>query len=160
MYDRERQKEDGMSARAVVECIENDTGVKLSIRTIQKKVHAGDVGTSPLRRGPKGNIPDHLYRNLCIAYESFVVINQINGTMHMCRPKRVGPLLRQVIYGHSDNWKPLFERVQKDTAANLRRQKAKNSEDRRNRWTTEGNIAAWFDNWENDLVKLGLDEGS
>ena len=156
MYNRERQKDDGLSARAVVECIEKDTGVKISIRTIQKKIKAGDVGTSPLRRGPKGNIPDHLYRNLCIAYESFAIINQINGTMYICRPKVVGPLLQQVIYGHSDNWEYLFKRVQKDTAANLRRQKAKNSEERRNRWTTEGNIAAWFDNWENDLVKLGF----
>ena len=41
----------------------------------------------------------------------------------MCRPKQVGPLLWQVIYGHSDNWKPIFEPGQKDTAANLRRQK-------------------------------------
>ena len=28
MYDCERQKEDGMSAQAVVECIENDTGAR------------------------------------------------------------------------------------------------------------------------------------
>jgi hypothetical protein len=37
MYDREQQKEDGMSAWAVVECIENDTGVKLSSVRSKKK---------------------------------------------------------------------------------------------------------------------------
>ena len=38
MYAREREKDDGMSARAVVDTIEKDTGVKLSRRTIQRKV--------------------------------------------------------------------------------------------------------------------------
>ena len=50
--------------------IENDTGVKVSGRTIQDEVKNRNVGTSPLRRGPEGHIPDHSYRDLCLAYES------------------------------------------------------------------------------------------
>ena len=85
MYDRERQnKKGGMSARAVAELVEKDCGVKISARTIQQKVKEGNVGVSPLRRGPKGNIPDRSYQNLCLAYESYVTINQINGTMRNC----------------------------------------------------------------------------
>ena len=61
MYAREREKDDGMSARAVVDTIEKDTGVILCVRTIPKKVSAGNTGTTPLRRGPKGHIPDCSY---------------------------------------------------------------------------------------------------
>ena len=140
-----------MSARAVVDTIEKDTGVRLCVRTNQKKVSAGNIGTSPLQRGPKGCIPDLHYLSLCLAYESFVTINQLNGTMRACRPKRIGPLVHKVIHGDSDNWESLFKRVQKDTAINLRRQKAKNAEDRRIRWTTEKKLSAWFDNFEEDI---------
>ena len=68
MYDRERQnKKGGMSAQAVAELVEKDSGVKISARSIQQKVKEGNVGVSPLRRGPKGNIPDRSYQNLCLA---------------------------------------------------------------------------------------------
>ncbi len=60
----------GMSAQAVADVIENDTGVKVSGRTIQDEVKNRNVGISPLRRGPEGHIPDHSYRDLCLAYES------------------------------------------------------------------------------------------
>ena len=145
-----------MSARAVAELVEKDCGVKISARTIQQKVKEGNVGVSPLRRGPKGNIPDRSYQNLCLAYESYVTINQINGTMRNCRRKNVGPLLQRVIYGHAEDWDTLFKRVQNSTASNLRRQKPKNAEDRRIRWTTGKNLNRWFDNWEDDLVELGF----
>ncbi len=56
-------------------------GQSLCPRTIQKKVKEGKIGCSPLRRGPKGNIPELHCKNLCAEYESFVTINQINGSM-------------------------------------------------------------------------------
>jgi hypothetical protein len=99
LYARQWEKPDGMSAQEVVDLIKNETGVELSWRTIQQKVKDGNVGTSPLQRGAKGNIPERHYRNLCIAYESYVTINQLNGKLHACRPKRVGPLVHKVIYG-------------------------------------------------------------
>jgi hypothetical protein len=85
MYSRQREKPDGMSAREVVNLIERDSGIKLSERSIQQKVRDGNIGTSPLRRGPKGFIPDRHYQNLCIAYESFVSINQLNGKLRTGR---------------------------------------------------------------------------
>jgi hypothetical protein len=151
MYAREQEKDDGMSALAVVDTIEKDTGLRLCVQTIQKKVSAGNIGTSPLRQGAKGHIPDRHYRSLCLAYESFVTINQLNGTMRACHPKRIRPLVHKVIHGDSDNWESLFKRVQKDTTINLRRQKAKNAEDRRIRWNTEKKLSAWFDNFEEDI---------
>jgi hypothetical protein len=67
MYAREQEKDDGMSAQAAVDTIEKDTGVRLCVRTIQKKVRAGNIGTSPLQQGPKGHIPDFHYHSLCLA---------------------------------------------------------------------------------------------
>ena len=76
--------------------------------------------------------------------------------MRACHPKQIGPLVHKVIHGDSDNWESLFKLVQKDTAINSRRQKAKNAEDRRIRWTTEKKISAWFDNFDENIVKLGF----
>ena len=91
MYSHEREKGDeGMSSGAVAEIIEKEIGVKISKSTIQKKVKARNVGTSPLRWGPKGHIPPLHYCNLCLAYESFITTNQLNGMMRNCRQKVVG----------------------------------------------------------------------
>ncbi len=82
VYAREKRKDDGMSARTVADLIRNDCGIDLCPRTIQKKVKEGKIRCSPLRRGPKGNIPPELhYKNLCTAFEPFVTINQLNGNM-------------------------------------------------------------------------------
>jgi hypothetical protein len=68
-------------------------------RTIQKKVKEDEIGCSPLRRGPKGNIPELHFKNLCTAFESFVTINQLNGNMRVCSTKKYGPLIFKVAYG-------------------------------------------------------------
>ncbi len=44
----------------------------------------------------------------------------------------------------------------RDTTTDLKAGKDKNAEDQRIRWTNYWNISQWFDNWENDLVELGL----
>jgi hypothetical protein len=82
MYAREKEKgKSGMSARNVTELIQNEFKVDLCPQTIQKKVKEGNIGCLPLRRGPQGNIPEQHYSNLCLAFESFIRINQINGTV-------------------------------------------------------------------------------
>jgi hypothetical protein len=123
-----------------------------------KKVKEGEIGCSPLRRGPKGNIPELHYKNLCTAFESFVTINQLNGNMRVCSAKKYGPLIFKVVYGDHEgaNASKLLKRVQRDTACNLNKRKSHNAEDRRIRWTNHRNISMWFDNWEHDLVELGF----
>jgi hypothetical protein len=81
-YAREKAKgKSGMPARMVTEIVWNEFKVNLCPRTIQKKVKDGAVGVLPLRRGPKGFIPEHYFNNLCIAFETFIHINQMNGNM-------------------------------------------------------------------------------
>jgi len=96
---REKGKDDGMSARIVAGLIQNDCEISLCPRTIQKKVKEDEIGCSPLRCGPKGNIPELHYKNLCAAYQPFVMINQINNNMRMCSSKKYGPLIFKVVYG-------------------------------------------------------------
>ncbi len=50
----------------------------------------------------------------------------------------------------------VIEVSSKKTVTELSSGKVKNAEERRVRWTTYYNIKSWFDNWENDLVKLGF----
>ncbi len=70
---------------------------------MQKKVNDGAVGFSSLRRGPKGFIPEHHFNNLCIAFETFTRINQMNNNMPVLTPKRVRPLVHKVVYGIGDD---------------------------------------------------------
>ncbi|KAL3815644.1 hypothetical protein ACHAXA_006919 [Cyclostephanos tholiformis] len=49
IYARQRDKSDSMSAREVANLVERDTGIKLSMRSIQQKVKDGQIGMSPLR---------------------------------------------------------------------------------------------------------------
>jgi hypothetical protein len=158
VYVREKGKDDGMSARTVADLTRNDCGIDLCPRTIQMKVKEGEIGCSSLRRGPKGNIAELHYKNLCTAFESFVTINQLNRNMRMCSAKKYGPLIFKVVYGDHEgtNASELLKRVQRDTVCNLNKCKLHNAEDRRIRWTNHRNISMWFDNWEHDLVELGF----
>jgi hypothetical protein len=112
-----------MSARTVADPIRNECGISLCPRTIQKKVKEGKIRCLPLRRGPKGNIPELHYKNLCAAYELFVTINQVNGNMQMCSVKKYGPLIFKVVYGDCEGCRvdcsELLKRVLRDTACNL-----------------------------------------
>ena len=78
-YAREKGKKGGKSAREVSDMARREFSVDLSARTIQDAVSKGRIGVSPLRRGPRGSIPDVHYKNLCVAFESFLAINQDNG---------------------------------------------------------------------------------
>ena len=139
VYAREKGKDDGLSARKVADMIKNDCGIDLCPRTIQKKVKEGEIGCSPLRRGPKGNIPELHYRNLCTAFESFVTINQLNGNMRVCSVKKYGPLIFKVAYGGHEgaSRRKLLNRVLRDTACNFNKRKSHSAEDRRIRWTNQ-----------------------
>ena len=62
VYAWEKEKDDGISARTVADPIRIYCGISLSPRTIQKKVNEGQIECSPLRCGPKGNIPELHYK--------------------------------------------------------------------------------------------------
>ena len=70
-----------MSVRKVEEFIKaKHAGVGPSRATIHcYVVNYGLIGMSPRKHGPEGNIPVMMYTALCMAYGSFLLINQINA---------------------------------------------------------------------------------
>jgi hypothetical protein len=58
VYMREKAKKGRMSALSVSKMIKKEFNVNLSVQTIQRQVKSGNIGTSPIRCGPKGNIPE------------------------------------------------------------------------------------------------------
>ena len=84
-----KKKTDGKLVQYVVNLIQKEFRVNLYARTIQRKVKNGEIGTSPVQRGPKGGIPENHYRNLLMAFESFIRISQINGAVHKYTHKKL-----------------------------------------------------------------------
>jgi hypothetical protein len=160
-HDLEKQKKGGLSGKCVTELIKNEFKVELCTRSVQKYMKNGCIGVSPQKRGLKGKIDKLYYKNLCLAFESFIVINQNNGDARIQTYKKLWKFMQKVVYGNSDSHAGqqahhLIQRVLNDTAINLNTGKTKNVEKRRVRWTNHKNISMWFDNWEHDLVELGF----
>jgi hypothetical protein len=98
VYSREKEKKGGMPAQDVSDLIKNQFKESISARTIQRHVKNGQAGSSPVRRGPKGSIPEIHYKNLLMAFESFVVINQLNGMAQETRHKKLALRVHQVLH--------------------------------------------------------------
>ncbi len=54
-------------------------GIGPHANTIRKYVNSNITGMSPLKPGVKGNVPAWVFKTLCIAFESYVRIQQINS---------------------------------------------------------------------------------
>ncbi len=160
-YAREKGKgKGGLSAKGVCRLIKEAFKVDLCPRTIQKKVESGYINLSPLRHGPKGMMDKLHFKILCIAAESYVVINQNSGNLHECLFRKLCVCIEKVVHEADVDNDPhlaqhLLQCVLKYSSINLRASKAKQVNDRRIRWTNYKNISMWFDNWERNLVELG-----
>jgi hypothetical protein len=160
-YAQEKGKgKDGLSAKAVCRLIKEAFKVDCCPRTIQKKEKSGGIGLFPLRCGLKGMMDELQFKHLCIAAESYVVINQNSGDSRECTFRKLCARIVKVVCGIDFDSDPclaqhLLQRVLKHSSVNLSASKAKQVEDRRIFWTKYKNISMWFDNWERDLVELG-----
>jgi hypothetical protein len=165
MYDREVGKEKGgMSVRQVEEFIKKkNRGIGPSKTTIHRYViELGLVGMSPLKTGPEGNIPREVYKSLCMAYGSFLRINQINGRGGDNLRSKLILLIAETMKIGVNSAAEVVKRLCRDTAADMKADKLCFAEERRVRWTTFSNLEMWFNSWEKMLIDLGLmeDDGS
>ena len=116
------------------------------------------AGCSPLKRGEKGVIPEFVFKNFCIAFESMVRICQLNGKEQETERKklamRVNACMGNDLAKHVNT--SLMRRLLQETAVDLLCDKTQTAEDRRIKWTTYTNIKMWFDNWARDLLELGF----
>jgi len=132
---REKEKEKGrMSAQPVAEFIAKEFKVNLSARKIQRKVESGEIVTSPVRCGPKGSIPELHYRNILTAFESFVVINQINGVARKCHHKKLVKRVHKVLHSTDSTGsqeRDFLKCILGDTAVSLNTCKTKSADEKR-----------------------------
>jgi hypothetical protein len=97
VYAREKVMKGRMSVSSVSKIIKKEFNVHVTPQRIQRKVKNGNIGTSPIRRGSKGNIPEKHYPDLLVAFENFVTISQFNGGTRECRHKPLAVRLSKVI---------------------------------------------------------------
>jgi len=109
---------------------------------------------SPLKIGVKGDVPPCAFKSLCVAFESFVRIMQINSKSEEITYKKLAVRINAVL--HHNYGQKMLQRFLQATAKNLDASTMHIAEDRRVLWTTEENISCWFTNWEFDLVDLGF----
>jgi hypothetical protein len=98
--------------------------------------------------------PAWAFQSLCLTFESYVRIEQLNSRQGNITYKKLAAKINQVL--NRDYRQKMLQRVLSATAKNLDASTMHIAEDRRVRWTTHANVATWFDNWEDDLVDLGF----
>ena len=96
--EKEKDKKGGMSAERVSELINNQFNEVITAQTIQQNVKDGKIGSSLLQRGPKGSMPELHYKNLLLAFKSFVVISNNNGMARECCHKKLALREHQVLH--------------------------------------------------------------
>jgi hypothetical protein len=76
-----KKKEDkpSIGAAAVEKKVKAKYGHGPSKKTILREVREGRAGFSPKKKGPSGSTSLFVFNTLCIAFESYVNIKQLNG---------------------------------------------------------------------------------
>jgi hypothetical protein len=129
-------------------------GVGLHPATIWKYVNANISGVSPLKPGVKGDVPDCTFKSLCIAFESYIHIQQINSRQGELTYKKLAVRINHVL---KHNYKQkMLQGILSATAKNLDASTMDIAKDWQVCWTTFVNISSWFDKREFDLVDLGF----
>ena len=105
-----------MSARKVVESVNDDYGTNISERTVQRYVKKGMVGISPEKNGPRpGLLPTETFSILLEAFESSIQINQINANADDNALKKMNTSIYETISTHSasNSWRLLHQLLSK-----------------------------------------------
>ena len=117
----------------------------------------GLTGQSPKKQGTPCDIEKFIWKSLCVAFESHLKINQLNGKGGENNRKKLAARVNQAMGKDFDNIEySLINCLLKETASDLSGGKATGAEERIIWWTTYRNLDLWFDNWGRDLVQLGF----
>ena len=92
-------------------------GVGPSAITICRYVNANLQGMSPLKVGVKGDIPPCAFKSLCVVFESFVRIMQINSKSREITYKKLVVRINAVLC--NDYSQKILQRILSATAQNL-----------------------------------------
>ena len=152
-YAKEKRKPNGLSARKVVESVNDDYGTNISVRTVQRYVKNRLVGLSPEKNGPRpGFLPKETFAILLDAFELFIQINQINANADNKVVAKLNTFIHETIGLHSaSNSRSLLRQLLSKTKVDLTAHSIPAAKERRVRWTTHDNIKMWFNNWKQIL---------
>ena len=159
LYSEQLSIEGGMSLRDVEKKIKTEFKVGPSKETIRRHVvDLNNIGISPTKRGPEGDIPPQVYKSLCMAFATKTRICQLNSKVST-RKKQVRWIMKTLNYTRKEASR-MWERLSRDTAVDMTAGKMRHAEERRVKWTTYSNLELWFDGWEKCLDDLGFFEGA
>jgi hypothetical protein len=116
-YARKSKKPDGLSSYEIAEKVRKEfDGVGPHAATIRKYVKANLQGMSPLKCGVKGDVPAWAFKSLCLAFESYVRIQQLNSRLNEITYKKLAVAKWREI--HTSNTPPsvLAEWTEEDEA--------------------------------------------
>ncbi len=115
---RKRKKTGGLSSVQIEAKVKKEfDGVGLSHVTIRRYISANLAGMSPLKIGVKGDVPACAFKSLCIAFESFIRIQQINSRPGEITYKKLASRINALL-GHNYKLK-MLQRILLATAKNL-----------------------------------------
>ena len=119
-----------MGARKVAAQIKEDWQVDISFRDLSRYVSEGNIGVYPLKKGNLGKYLPWIFQTLCIAFLSYIKINQLNARVVDKDRKKLNSRLLEVMGKEKDVSMKLLNRIMKEISVDLLSNVTDNVEDR------------------------------
>ncbi len=86
---REAQGKNDLLAIEVCKHVNKTYETNIHGKRIGHLVNKGYIDVTPLKQGPKGDIPAIAYKTICRAFDTHIKINQFNGNAEENTPKNL-----------------------------------------------------------------------
>ena len=96
-----------------------DKGIGPSHATLVHYVGNGLIGVSPLKTGPRGDIPLHEYKVLCAAFTSFMRNQQLNKRQGTNKRGKMAPIIAETMHIDLNSARAILKRRARDTAVDM-----------------------------------------
>jgi hypothetical protein len=145
------------SCRIIVKEVNDIYGTNISHNTAGRYVRDGMIGSSPLKRGPNGDIPKPMYTALRGAYTTYLQLEQA-GCKKQSTIKAMVALVNSTVNaaGFSKRDDNLTRKLRADTAAEFQVGKPNVIERARVEWTTSYNLDIWFSTFKEMCIDYGF----
>jgi hypothetical protein len=132
-------------------------GSNVNAKTAARMVRKGRIRVSPLKRGPVGNFPKHIWVALKTTFVSYVKLELANSKIQSTmkdHSKRVNAIVNKG--GYNKTRYDLVRKLKHDTANELEVGKKNAVEQRRVAWTSYNNLRTFYEMWEQTVISLGF----
>ena len=133
----------------------NGTTKVLKRSTLYKAVSTGNVGNSPMRKGPPPKIPRELLE--VVATHAEVCQAGDCGELRGREIKRlIGAAVLGTEFDNKFKVQSVWKKVRREFPEKLQAASKLSVDDARGQWTTQNNLQQWFDDAKRDLIQTGL----